>query len=774
MTTTYKKTYNAQILQETRVNESTYIKKGYILSGFPTIKNRNLLEGDPNVAVGSVYTMGNISRSFINLSNIGTLYGNLSLEDSPEPNLDLVVYNYLNSLIPGQYPPISGKWSETQDYYSLTNILDYLDNNPNKYFCKILGLGLGNINSWRVADVCRNSLSSLSENYVYPTDEIAGGGFITTEQILKQTNWSNILDAYYTPLTTTGTNFYMQGFDWPTRYDISIINGTNTFPYMGWGGARIGSIKPVSFQFQQNSLYNYPSSLLELSKTYNPLGIIYPGQGIQIVNFPARTTSNVITFEKRNNRTFQDTINNRINERKYLGIQPYQQGRGTYEYVVREVIYNKTNGLVDYVEVPTTFGAEGVQPGRNNSFMGVALTDYWSNNLNLNNVESSSTTPEDTRYKIQGIKQTKTAHNAPMTFISDNQNNTYNPLPWNSLFSYIGTTTSSPSNKRSENTPILTEGITTMIISGAYPLYRTAHNSEYSGFSNPFFRWPGFGFSQYYITTEFWNPDFSDPATPEIDAINRLPSVAPNPPYRIKGGRIILYEGQRVNAGSYVYASVNMTNNVNMSQFYGPSAKDIVLNQGERDQLLGDTYSKWQSNQGGLIVVVVTEGRETPNPPSCAQPVGIVLEDVIGYGTPETANSQILYQKQTDASIEYQLVFDNETTNQIHGREILIKLFPMYPCLSVQGFPRQYFTLLFIFGFVGLPYTGNVEGNPADVGFPQILYPFYSKYRSLYTLHNSPYAYATVDDVNNPLVGNSIKEKQFGNDAYGPQSLIFT
>jgi len=760
MTTRFKKANTINSIQETSINEGTFVKRGYVVSGPSTQKGEILLEGTPNIAVGGVYNKGNISRSFVNLSNIGTYIGNLSLEDSPEQNLNLVVYNYLNSLIPGQYPEISGPWKENQLYYNLQEILDYTNENENRYFCKILGLGLGNINNYRVADSCRNALSMLSQNVDFGTDD---QGFAETYGI-KQTDFSNVLDGYIYPFTQTGSNFYMEGFDWAKRYGITVINGTNTFPTMGWAGARIGSIKPVSFQFQQNALYNFPSSYLELSKSYNPLGLIYSGQGVQLTSYPTKSVENIISFEERNIRTFQEVINNRINERKYTGIQPYQQGRGTYELFSNEVTYNQVNGLVNNVVPIALYGSEGVQPGRNNAFIGVALSDYWSDNLNLNNVESGSTTPDDTRYKIKGIEQTKTAHNAPLVYSSNDKNNTFNPLPWNSLYAYIGSTTSSSSNKRSQNTPIMNEGISTMVVSGAYPVYRAAWSSEYSGFGDPTdgIRNLSQGYNNYVTTEEFWNPDFIDPATPEIADIGENPPIPPNPPYRIKGGRIWLYEGQRVNAGSYVYSSMNQVGNVNMSQFYGPAAKDIVLNQGERDQLLGDVYSKFQSNQGGLIVMVSIDGRPPPIPPPCCQPVGVILEDIVGFGTPETIDGQLKFENNNE-NIQENIVFNSSEVKNIQGRGILVKLVPMYPNMNLTGFPGIAFNI-FIF-YIGIPYTtGTTSGSNRNIT------PFYNKIKTSYMLSNIDASGNSALAGTSQFTANNLKLREFIND--GPNTAI--
>lgn len=772
MTEVYKKFGTVNVIQDTSVNNYTYINKGIIMSGPAVLKNRQ--SEDLNVAVGSVYSKGNISRSLINLSNIGTLIGNKTLEDDSEAQQ--ISYNYLTSLIPGIYPSVGGPWSEDQQYYDLSKINDYVQN-PNRYFCKILGFGLGDIESFQVSEVNKNGLSMNSNNFFTQKSD----GFIDNPISLKQINWSCIAQGYTENLTSTGENFYMRSFDWQTQYGLELINGTNLFPFFGWSGARIGSIKPETFQFQQNSLYNYPSSFLQLAKEYESLGLVYAGQGVQYSSFINRKTKNEILIKDRNVRSYQTKINNRFEDQRITSIIPYQQGRGVYEFYSNEVTYNQENGLIDNTEPQTIVGAEGVQPGRNNAFAGFAITDYWSPDINFNNIEAGSTTSIDTRFSINKINQTKTAHNAPLCYTSNLENNTNNPLPWNSLFGYIGTTTSSASNKRSDNTPILKQGVTTAVISGAYPLYRGCWNTESnSNKVDPITS--SFGLDQYYYTEEFWDPTFKDPATPQIQDINGQPPIPPNPPYRIKGGRIVLFEGQRVKAGSYVYASMNMCGNVNMSQFYGPAAKDIVLNEGERDQLLGDVYSKYQSNQGGMIVMVSIDGKPPPMPPSCAQPVGIILEEIVGFGKPKEIDGKPLYEPQSDVSTSVQLTYDRDKVNQLQSREIMIEFFPMYPNMYINGVNPTFFN--FIFFSIPLPFTTSGtsisstlnDGQGGALG-SRIINPLLIPFRSTYTSASCPNSwivgFTLLSEFKSPYNFFDFKSKQFLNDWPGPQSPSF-
>ena len=60
-----------KVLKNLNINGNFDIQKGYLHLGPTTQKNNNQTK---NVVVGSVYDKGNISRSMINLSNIGTLY----------------------------------------------------------------------------------------------------------------------------------------------------------------------------------------------------------------------------------------------------------------------------------------------------------------------------------------------------------------------------------------------------------------------------------------------------------------------------------------------------------------------------------------------------------------------------------------------------------------------------------------------------------------------------------------------------------------------------
>ena len=58
-------------------------------------------------------------------------------------------------------------------------------------------------------------------------------------------------------------------------------------------------------------------------------------------------------------------MNNKFEETRKVGILPYQQGRGIFDFMSRDVIYNPFNGLVDIANTSTLVPAEGAIPGRN-------------------------------------------------------------------------------------------------------------------------------------------------------------------------------------------------------------------------------------------------------------------------------------------------------------------------------------------------------------------------------------------------------------------------
>jgi len=241
------------VLKETSVNKNTFIKKGYILLSESSLKGKNtkstkkgIETNTPVIAVGGVYQKSNISRSYINLNNIGTLIGTLEIESSMTP------YNNIQTIIPGQYPSISGPWTETQEKYNLQTIYDYLESNTNNFFCKILGLGLGEIKSYKVSEVSKNGISTINSNNGLSQDN-QGFTLSQSEQQATIINYSSITPEMKYPESLTGTSLYFEGYDWLSAYGIDSINGTNTFPFFGWAGSRIGTLKPQNFQFLQGS-----------------------------------------------------------------------------------------------------------------------------------------------------------------------------------------------------------------------------------------------------------------------------------------------------------------------------------------------------------------------------------------------------------------------------------------------------------------------------------------------------------------------------------------
>ena len=129
-----------QVLKELNVNGNFNIQKGYISLGTITQVDNN--PSNSNVSAGSVYQKGNISRSFINLTNLGTLIGAPRF-DPDFIGSEALQYNTLISLLPGISPKISGSWTSEQNFYSLDDIINTINEDPKLFFSKILGMGLG-------------------------------------------------------------------------------------------------------------------------------------------------------------------------------------------------------------------------------------------------------------------------------------------------------------------------------------------------------------------------------------------------------------------------------------------------------------------------------------------------------------------------------------------------------------------------------------------------------------------------------------------------------
>lgn len=716
-----------QTIDYAKIN-NVVVRNGYVLYAQPISFNNT--QQVPVIAAGGSYEKGNMVYDLIETNDTGTIIGSPTFENFT--SADDIIYNYLTCLIPGFFPSIGGRWEIDQNYYSLNDIL-----NSEKKISKVLGLGIGDIEVYQVSDVCRSGVSSMSFSTNVQTNPL-GDRELDSFDLIRLVNYSSIVQGPEFPETTIGAGDYMNFFNWGNRFGIDVINGTNTFPFFGWGGSRIGTIQPQNFQVLQNSLFSYPAFFLNQSKDYNPLGIVNPGQLLQINSFPINTQLRISTFEERNDRTYQTVLQNKFQEIRKVGVLPYQQGRGVYDLITRDPTYNESNGQIDIAYTTQTIPPEGAIPGRNNSFWGVAISDTWSTKLNINNIINGSLTPEDTRIGNLAIR------NAPLCYIPTETENEQNVLPWNPLFGYTGDTTSSSNNKRSSNCSVMKEGITTGIISGAYPIYRGSNSSMWNGSADSFFLGNGnVLYDQYYIDNNFWNPNIQDPATPQINNSGNFFGIQPNPPYRIKGGRIVLFEGQRIKAGSYVYVTIQMTANVSIPHFIPPGAKEIKLDENDRDNILQDVYSKTQGNQGGLIVMVTNDGMPPPNPPSCAVPVGVVLEDIVGYGNPESFDNDV------QNNIEYapllnddnsltKAVIDPENVKQIQAREILFKLFPMTPQENLNGISTLSFAI-FLVGNIPIPYSvsyGNFNNPDPPIGtdlFPGFE-PIYNRIKTNYYL----------------------------------------
>jgi hypothetical protein len=688
-----------QVLKELNVNGNFNIQKGYVSLGNITQVNKN--PGSSNISAGSVYQKGNISRSFVNLTNLGTLIGAQTFDPTIFGS-EILNTNLLISLLPGMSPSLSGTWSSDEEFYSLQDIISNVESDTSLFFSKILGMGLGNIIRLPVSTVNVNSTEFLSytEYGTLPETVTSTSSATNINQVL---NWGNGLETLESDEALTYPNPYLKGFDWQNEFGIQLFHGTNSFPFFGWAGTRIGDIDLVNSHKIQNAIYDFPATELNISLIYDSLGIVYAGQGTQYNSVFTSTDIQNRDIISRNIRKKETTLYRTKNKISTVNILPYQQGVGNYDFFMNSLNHNKTTSEISSSSTVDNIPAEGVQPGRNTAFAGVAITDFWSNSLDFTQINEGSKTSNVTRSKVSGIKQTQTAHNAPLCYIPVDGDLENNVLPWGSLFSYVGDTTTSPNYSRSENTSILQEGVTSMITTGAYPLFMGQWNSTISPTNAQFFSGSGNGLYQYYAnvsnsdSSNWWNT-IEDPGAPDkLKEQGDEPVLGPATPFTIKGASIFLFEGQRVKAGSYVYSSTTMTPSATAPHFYAPSGKRITFNSGEKDTLMGDIYSRFQGNQGGIIVMVSEDGKPPPMPPPCAQPIGIILEDIIGYGQPGNTEDTPLdpsrYGLQTDNSTAAQLEKPSNNsqlpieTNNIMAREILIKLLPMYANYYLPGVP---------------------------------------------------------------------------------------
>lgn len=764
------------------------ISKGYILWGPNTVQGKSHPDDEPLQAAGGSYGGGQELQSLYKLSNIGPLVGCQTLTT----NL-FQISNYLSSLIPGQYPTLTGPFTSTQDFYDLDLILDEAGQ-PGEALCKVLGLGQGHNKLYKIAEVSRNGTGAMANQTLVPFAlpirdyaTIDPDDFLITEKVpsLKIANISTIFPDQISPQTEIIVGSYMGAFDWPTKYGLTQLNGTNTFPTMGWGGGLLGSIDTKTFRNQQESLFVWPQGLLP-ANPYIPVGIVFAGQGCQYVSY---TVSSEKTYQEKPKNTSKEY------ERKDIAIAPYQQGRGIYEIVTREPEYR--NGIVQSLDILTTFPPEGAVPGRNVAFAGVSLTDYWGE-LNLYDQRQGARTSLATRLVDGAKRQTKTAHNAPLAYINDDPDNPDNTLPWNNIMAYQGNTGQTASNKKSAKSGNLTHGVTTMVVSGAYPCYRGTWSPEFSGrVGTTSFGAPGRYYSrylsQYYLSTDFWDPDLPGEII-SADLTDKSMPVEPKPPYRIKGGRIILYEGQRVIAGSYVYTTIAITGNVNISKFYPDGAKELLLRKGNQNYLLSDIYSKYQSNQGGVIVLVTEDNRPPPMPPPNALPIGIVLETIEGTGEPQTiegsedypiGTTEVVFQTSVSTDVQTAPV-SLDTTLHISNRDILVMIWPMTPNFHSSGIPTAC-------DVNGIPYGTTVGtymiGNDPDfydtgteTYDPPFMAPLYARIRTNYCIPDSRYSwiysYASTQVPSaflaafgsSPASQYGLKDREMATDWPGPHS----
>lgn len=598
----------------------------------------------------------------------------------------------------------STEYNETPDNSKLETLIQSFNEDSGKCIGKLDLLKVSESTSeglTSMSNILQDAFTLIVWSYTGAFNSPVQDNIIATSNIAssKLQHIFNINSDITFDVSEIGSNIYSNVYNWKEKYGVSHLNGTNDFPYMGWSGALLGSSIANSTFETDKKFYVWPFTYLPLG-TLIPQGVIMAGQGVQY-NGGAKMI-------------------------------PYQQGIGTYDFINREPVY--LDNLIDRLDIISTFPPEGAVAGRNNFFVGIAITDYASSNLNIENHQKGSLTFQDIR------TETRIAHPAPLTI---NVSEVDRALPWTNVWNY----------NTDEDIPILREGITNSSICGAYPLYRGSWNSTFSGRvcrtsvgSNG--RWWSEGLSQYYTTEEYWNPnEQADSISIDISSLSN--PADPDNPFKIKGGKIILYEGQRVIKNSYVYSTANMVGNVNIVKYFPDSAKEIFLDNGR--VLPSDPYSKYQSNQGSLIVIVVQDGEDPPIPISNAQPVGIVLEEVVGEGTYEKKDAECddaLRVYQNNASSDLQ-TGPLEGAKTLSNRDINIYLFPMYAQLWSSGIPS-------CFGIQGVPYgttvgTKMIADDEDNWEEPPICSPKYDRIRNNYMISDSPYCYSyaleeTVDN----------------------------
>lgn len=594
---------------------------------------------------------------------------------------------------------------------------------------RVLGLGLGSMCEYPVAPVCRQGVGQMA----YSTDvgrDATGNLDLDITEFIRLMSFSDVSPDQIFPRTTVGSGAYMNTIDWCEQFGITTINGTNSFPFFGWGGKRLGTTKPQSKEYSVSALYSYPTFYLEQSRTFSPIGLLYPGQLVQITSAPDPDFRNdTVSLTIRSERAY--TYQTDYGDPRSVCVLPYQEGRGSFDFMSRDALYNPESLQIESADTTMILPAEGAVPGRNCASFGVAVSDSW--------------TPD-------GLG----ARNAPLTITDQTVGTT---LPWNNGY------------KTGEPARIITHGITTGLISGALGIYRGAGCSTWTGMPEAIELYGAcIPRDQYYTSDELWRKNESEPATSQVAEAEF--TVQAELPFRTKGGRIALFADQVVRAGSMVYACAQNVQNVTMPQFIPPAAKEITIEDGFRSDVLADVYSKFQGNQGGLIVIPHTEGAPPPNPPSNAVPVGVVLETVRGTDELETDSVGNPYiDRDRTFNDGYDTVqitkYRTKTLDGIQNRPILFRVFPCAPDLrsnAISAMCRNVFAI--ITPNAKTVCAGDYSGTNFSPFFQDINWrncPIYHRVRTNYyvPVGDGGYEVSVGDTV---VSGWGFKEKQSRND----------
>ena len=141
--------------------------------------------------------------------------------------------------------------------------------------------------------------------------------------------------------------------------------------------------------------------------------------------------------------------------------------------------------------------------------------------------------------------------------------------------------------------------------------------------------------------------------------------------------------------------------------------------------------------------MVSEDGKPPPMPPPGAQPIGVILEDIVGFGQPGNADfSEEYYELQNENSTAAQPQKPTSSdidspinTNNIMGREILIKLLPMYANYYLPGVPDLVPEFSATQSIVNpFTYTSNGATNPTNPDFGLTYYPVYYRTKTNYAL----------------------------------------